>query len=107
MGHFRTLAKLGATVVILHHTGKAPTSKEYRGSSDIKAAVDTAYLLERGGENTPEIRRLLLKCFKGRLAPAQNFTMEFRRGLGFVPADSSKTVSEIIEDVLREHPQPE
>jgi hypothetical protein len=104
MRRFRALANLGATVVILHHTGKAPTSKEYRGSSDIKAAVDTAYLLERVDENTPEIRKLLLKCFKGRLALAQNFSMEFRRGLGFVPAESSKTVSEIIEDLLREHP---
>jgi hypothetical protein len=104
MRRFRALANMGATVVILHHTGKAPTSKEYRGSSDIKAAVDTAYLLERADENTPEIRRLLLKCFKGRLALAQNFSMEFRRGFGFVPAETGKTVSQIIEDVLREHP---
>jgi hypothetical protein len=66
--------------------------------------VDTAYLLERADETTPEIRKLLLKCFKGRLALAQNFSMEFRRGMGFVPAESRKTVSEIIEEVLREHP---
>jgi hypothetical protein len=66
--------------------------------------VDTAYLLERVDENTPEIRKLLLKCFKGRLALAQNFSMEFRRGLGFVPAESGKTVTEIIADVLRECP---
>ena len=104
MCQFRTLANMGATVVILHHTGKAPTSKEYRGSSDIKAAVDTAYLLERAEENAPEIRKLLLKCFKGRLALAQNFSMEFHRGPGFVPAESSKTVPEIIQDLLREHP---
>src|SRR5262249_3356615 len=29
----RNLANLGATVVILHHTGKAESSKQYRGSS--------------------------------------------------------------------------
>ena len=32
MRHFRALANLGATIVILHHTGKAETSKPYRGS---------------------------------------------------------------------------
>jgi hypothetical protein len=46
MKHFRALANLGATVLILHHTGKTSTSQDYRGSSDIKAAVDMAYCLE-------------------------------------------------------------
>jgi hypothetical protein len=46
MKHFRALANLGATILILHHTGKTITSQDYRGSSDIKAAVDMAYVLE-------------------------------------------------------------
>jgi predicted ATP-dependent serine protease len=103
MRNFRALANMGATVVILHHTGKAETAKQYRGSSDIKAAVDTAYLLEGADENTPEIRKLTLNCFKSRLALGRNFSMEFRRGLGFVAAESRK-VTEIIDEVLREHP---
>src|SRR5713101_3402089 len=36
MKHFRALANAGATVLILHHTGKTATSQDYRGSSDIK-----------------------------------------------------------------------
>jgi AAA domain len=105
MRQFRSLANMGAAVVVLHHTGKAESSKLYRGSSDIKAAVDTAYLLERAEENTPEISKLILKCFKARLALGQNFSMEFRRGSGFLPAEAGKTVREIIQEVLQDHPR--
>ena len=35
----RCLTNLGATVIVIHHTGKNPTS-EYRGASAMKAAVD-------------------------------------------------------------------
>jgi hypothetical protein len=58
MRFFRTLANLGATVIVLHHTGKAETAKQYRGSSDIKAAVDTAYLLSRQLARSPAGRDL-------------------------------------------------
>ena len=103
MRNFRALANMGATVLVLHHTGKADTAKQYRGSSDIKAAVDTAYLLERADEDAPELGKLTLRCFKSRLALARNFSMEFRRGLGFVAAET-RSVREIINEVLREHP---
>src|SRR5439155_16662290 len=53
MRQFRALANLGATVIVLHNAGKADTAKLYRGSSDIKAAVDTAYLLRRD-DDEPE-----------------------------------------------------
>src|SRR5205814_3815480 len=65
MRYFRALANLGATVGILHHTGKAETAKIYRGSSDIKAAVDTAYLLESPDKEQRTLGRLSLRCFKG------------------------------------------
>ena len=68
MRHFRTLANFGATVVVLHHSGKAETAKIYRGSSDIKAAVDTAYHLETVSEESNRLGKLSLKCFKARLA---------------------------------------
>ncbi len=45
MKKFRYLAHHGATVVVLHHTGKSTGSKLYRGSSDIKASVDMAYVV--------------------------------------------------------------
>jgi len=103
MRHFRALANLGATIIILHHTGKAETSKPYRGSSDIKAAVDTAYLLVRNSTEPEELVELSMRCFKARLAPGRNFGMQFKRGDGFVPCDAfrlARSVKEIITEIL-------
>jgi len=105
MNKIRSLANLGATVVLLHHTGKAPTSQEYRGSSDIKASVDAAYKLTA----TPvdgKLDRLTLKCFKGRVAPGQNVAMQFRSGEGFVACDlpaRTATTPEAIETFLKDN----
>jgi hypothetical protein len=107
MRHFRTLANLGATVIVLGHSGKAETAKIYRGSSDIKAAVDTAYALESTTETSQELGKLSLTCFKGRLTPGQNFGMEFQRKHGFVPCEAfqhTRAVIEIITEILTENP---
>lgn len=45
MNGYRKLAQTGATVVFIHHTGKGEHTKDYRGSSDIKASVDMAWVL--------------------------------------------------------------
>ena len=107
MRHFRTLANLGATVVVLHHSGKAETAKIYRGSSDIKAAVDTAYHLENVSGESNRLGKLSLRCFKGRLAPGMNFGLEFSEGEGFVACDvpkSPKTVEKVVEEILKTYP---
>jgi AAA domain len=107
MRQFRALANLGATVIVLHNAGKAETSKLYRGSSDIKAAVDTAYQL-RGTDDQPEkLGRLYLSCFKGRLTPGQSFAFEFRERHGFVLCEQpepARTVKEIISEFLEANP---
>ena len=63
---------LGTTVVLIHHTNKADTAsplRRIRGSSDIGAAVDTAFLLEplidRSTRPVP-LDVLLLDQFKSR-----------------------------------------
>ncbi len=107
MKYFRALANLGATIVVLHHSGKAETAKIYRGSSDIKAAVDTAYQLESIDKDSNRLGRLSLKCFKGRLTPGQNFALEFRANEGFVACDVAArmgTVEEIITEILQASP---
>ena len=107
MRFFRKLASLGATVIILHHTGKADTAKQYRGSSDIKAAVDTAYLLTRKSQDSAEIGELSMACFKARLAPGRHFGMRFAKGVGFEPCESFSAVrsaTEIITEILEAHP---
>jgi hypothetical protein len=103
MRHFRKLAYLGATVIVLHHTGKAESAKQYRGSSDIKAAVDTAYLLEKPPGEPEELGKLSLTCFKGRFIPGRSFAMEFKKGQGFVPstgAQPKKSVEQQIDEIL-------
>jgi hypothetical protein len=107
MRQFRTLANLGGTVVILHNTGKAETSRLYRGSSDIKAAVDTAYVLRQAEEGSQQLGKLSMTCFKGRLAPGQNFGLEFQHKRGFVPCDHfipTKTVTEVVREWIESHP---
>src|ERR1035438_5420655 len=107
MRQFRTLANLGASVIVLHNTGKGETSKLYRGSSDIKAAVDTAYLLRRPDEGAQQLGKLSMTCFKGRLAPGQNFGLEYQHKKGFVPCDHFtpvKTVTEAVSVFLEAKP---
>jgi hypothetical protein len=107
MRRFRTLANHGASVLILHHTGKTETSKLYRGSSDIKAAVDMAYVLTRHTHQPEQLGELSMECFKARLAPGRNFGMEFKKRQGFIPCQAlkhSKTTTEIIAEILEASP---
>jgi hypothetical protein len=108
MRRFRTLANHGASVLVLHHTGKSETSKLYRGSSDIKAAVDMAYVLTRDTQQPEQLGQLSMECFKARLAPGRNFGMEFKKRRGFVSCKASehaKTATEIIAEILAESPR--
>ena len=99
MDQFRLLANLGATVIVIHHTGKAETAKKYRGSSDIKASVDTAYHLQDLSPDVPELDRLRLQCFKGRSAPGQDLAMQFRAGEGFVATDMPDRVATTSDSI--------
>lgn len=106
MKHFRRLAHLGATILILHHTGKAGTAKQYRGSTDIKAAVDTAYFLD-GHPTENRLHRLEMQNFKSRFAPGTDFGMEFTSQRGFVRsgmAGRKPDGNQIITEILTEHP---
>jgi hypothetical protein len=107
MRRFRTLANHGASVLILHHTGKSETSKLYRGSSDIKAAVDMAYVLTRETQQPDQLARLSMECFKARLAPGRNFGMEFQKRRGFISCklpEHAETATGIIAAILAENP---
>jgi hypothetical protein len=109
MTKFRALAHAGATVLLLHHTGKAKTSKQYRGSSDIPAAVDMAYKLE-GEPRDGGLHQLTLRNFKNRFAPeAGAISMELRKGSGFEPIDTPgaaprASVESIVEEIIAAQP---
>ncbi len=75
----RALANFGACVVVIHHSGKADSAKDYRGSSDFKAAVDAAFHVSNYG---PEGRLGLLKlrCYKSRLGFAGELIYHYQDG---------------------------
>jgi hypothetical protein len=108
MNKFRLLANLGATVIILHHTGKTATSKQYRGSSDIKASVDMAYLVT-GTPRDGKLHQLVMEPFKSRIAPVGIVAMEFREGQGFTPVEVRSSTAkpdpaEIVHRIVIENP---
>jgi Bifunctional DNA primase/polymerase, N-terminal/AAA domain/Primase C terminal 1 (PriCT-1) len=98
------LAAVGASVIVLHHTGKADTTKQYRGSSDIKAAVDVAYVLESLSGPDAGIRSLRLKAFKNRVTLPETVHVEYRDGRFDVSEQTTETHREIIERVIRQRP---
>jgi hypothetical protein len=70
MASLRDLANAGASVLVLHHRAKSETSK-FRGSTDIQAGVDMAFLIQR-----QEGGALRLSCFKNRFG--QEFLLTIR-----------------------------
>jgi hypothetical protein len=104
MQAYIALAAAGAAVIVLHHTGKADTAKQYRGSSDIKAAVDLAYVLESLSESDAGIRSLRLKAFKNRLTLPETLRVEYRDGRFSLSDQRVETNREIVERIVGQHP---
>jgi hypothetical protein len=100
MGQLRVLANAGATVLILHHRAKSEASK-YRGSSDIQAAVDLAYTIEKAKDGDLDLR-----CFKNRVGP--EFSITLRLALdkpgGFVMTENDdQAQARELHNLLRDH----
>jgi len=109
MKHFRALAHAGATILILHHTGKTASSQEYRGSSDIKAAVDMAYCLESEMTLAGAIHRLTLRNFKARFAPGRHLGLEFVPKKGFIACEvpdqpTARDAMQAVIELVKAHP---
>lgn len=109
MKFFRSLAHEGATIIVLHHTGKSRSSEQYRGSSDIKASVDMAYLVT-GNTLNGKVHQLFGKPFKSRIAPGQKFGVEFHEGQGFVAIGggnepTAAEASQVVRDIVIANPK--
>ena len=68
MNSFLGLARKGATVLLLHHAGKEK-DKTFRGASEIEAASDVAFRVDREG------RLLHIWQFKNRIAEERKFEL--------------------------------
>jgi archaellum biogenesis ATPase FlaH len=104
MAHVRRLAVAGATVILLHHKPKSDESL-YRGSSDILAAVDMAFILEMEKPG-----RLRFRCFKSRLSEERTFTIRANFAEGqFEMTDSTPVIQyrnavEILQSIIANSP---
>jgi hypothetical protein len=105
MHRCRRLADLGATPLVIHHVGKAETAKDYRGSSDFKAALDQAFHVTNLGADG-RLDKVVLRCFKSRLGFSGELLYEYAGGR-FIRGDAHdvrQSVSEQLTVLLQTNP---
>jgi hypothetical protein len=106
MHQCRRLADLGATVLVIHHDGKADTAKDFRGSSDFKASVDQAFHCSNQSSDG-KLDRLTLRCFKSR--HGLGGSLIYRYAEGRLVRDERKdaparSVADKLTALLRQYP---
>jgi hypothetical protein len=102
----RRLADRGATVVIIHHSGKGESSQDYRGSSDFKASVDLAFHVTNVGSGDGTLGRMLVRPFKTRIHVEGTLSYDYAGGK-FIRGEQSaarQTLSEELSSILRLNP---
>jgi archaellum biogenesis ATPase FlaH len=104
LDHYRRLVNEGCAVILLHHTGKGENSKQYRGSSDIKAAADQAFCLELVGQSEEGHSSLRLMPFKSRMAHIKPLRFEMTSSGFQVSTYSGPTNRQIFEQIIAEKP---
>jgi archaellum biogenesis ATPase FlaH len=100
----RALTKLGATVVIIHHTNRAGQT---RGSSDFKPASDQAFLVsnyDRDGGRLLDV--ITLEVEKSRYGISARIEYRYAGGKMLRTEDSapSKPISEQLLELLKANP---
>jgi primase-polymerase (primpol)-like protein len=91
MNHMRMMTNCGATVLIIHHTGKSPTSKESRGASSFKGGVDAGWLIDSYIIDT-EIKTMTVSAWKSRIGKTAKFTYTMTDGRPVTVGDDSNTM---------------
>jgi KaiC/GvpD/RAD55 family RecA-like ATPase len=105
----RALTRLGACVALLHHTGKAETSKNGRGGSDFRPASDQAFLVRNfNPDGSRLLHTLTLTCTKSRDGISEEIVYRYAGGRMVKDLDRhavSKTVGEHLTALLRANPE--
>jgi predicted ATP-dependent serine protease len=101
----RRLADAGATPIVLHHTGKSETARDYRGSSDFAAAVDVGLHVSSFATNG-RLDRLVLRAWKSRIGACPEIVYHYAGGqfVRSMAAEVRETLSEQLGDILRANP---
>jgi hypothetical protein len=95
----RYLTNLGATVLVIHHTGKDEKS-DYRGASAMEGAVDAALKLV-GTIEDGRLTRIEVQTFKTRLGDGK--PVVYGMGTG-VPVRQTATLADSLLDLLTKNP---
>jgi hypothetical protein len=106
MQRCRWLANMGATLLLLHHSGKGETAQDYRGSSDIKASADACFKLTNIGPSN-RIERLRIKPFKSRFLVEPELMLRYSDGVFTRETGGGSqrnTNVEKLEELLRDNP---
>ncbi|MBI4891573.1 MAG: bifunctional DNA primase/polymerase [Acidobacteria bacterium] len=106
MHTLRRIAQTGATVILVHHSGKSDTAADYRGSSDIEASVDVAYHVSNVGDPA-RLERVKLRAFKARVMVEPEMVFEFDERESIWAESNSRGVatnSELFAKILSENP---
>lgn len=89
--------KTGATVLVVHHSGK-DEAKGARGSSSFRAALDAEFNVKREGEGTA----LILSCTKMKDAEElEKKAYDLRQAELYTDEDGEKVCSLVVRDVPR------
>lgn len=75
----RSLADAGATVLLIHHSGKAESAQEYRGSSDIPAALDVGFVAKKVNKGQM-LEEMEIKPFKTRFVVSDKTNLRYEHG---------------------------
>ena len=79
MNRLRRITNLGSTAMIVHHDGKGDSSKDYRGSSDFRAALDAGFHVSNVGQDRL-LDRLYLRPFKNRFGLTESIVYRYADG---------------------------
>jgi hypothetical protein len=102
---YRKLTEAGATIVLNHHRSEK-SEADYRGSSDFRAAVDSAWRLSRddGSSAGDALGKMVLTPYKLRAEPLKPIRVEYQDGV-FVPLDQpARSAMELVMDLVRCYP---
>lgn len=101
---YSRLAAVGATILVIHHKSDKGEAA-YRGSSDIKGGVSSAWIVERDdGGGADLLTRMTLKPYKSRIGTCAPIRIQLAEG-AFIPVDGPvRPALDIVKDLVGSHP---
>jgi len=102
----RETTDAGATLMVLHNTGKGEHTRDYRGHSIFRDKIDQGFVV-KNLETDRRLGKILLRCFKSRFGLTQNLLYRYNDGVCIRDDEwfeASRTGAEKLTSLLRENP---